>query len=709
MQFKLFFITGLMLIGFFFFSCKNNETMQTDNPLLKDYATIHQTVPFNEIETEHFHPAFLFLMEKGRNEINAIANNKNAPTFENTIIALENSIAQFNRTREILFNLNSAETNEDMQALTREISPKLTDFTNDIYLNEMLFARIKKIYEQVFETKKVKKLNPEQKMLLDYYYKNFVRQGALLDDENKLKYREITSKIAQIRVDFSKNVLAETNKYILHITNPDNLSGLPEYAINAAAAAAKRRNLDGWAFTLQGPSYSAFLKYADNRKLREEIFKAYTSRGNNNDELDNKENILMLASLRLEQAQMLGYETFADYVLEERMAQTPQKVKKFLDELFDASFPVALEELREVENLVKSLGVNDKIERWDYLYYAEKLRKLKFNLTDDMIKPYFELENVINGVFNMTNKLWGLTYKINPQIQVYHPDVKAYEVFDEDNSFLAVLYLDFHPRSSKRPGAWMTVYREQQVLNKKNIRPHVSLVCNFTAPVDGNPALLTHSEVVTFLHEFGHALHGIFSDVTYLSLAGTNVYRDFVEMPSSIMENWAYEKEWLKDVAFHYQTMEPIPDDLIKKIIDAGNFLTGYYSLRQLSFGFNDMAWHSIKSKYTGEVVEFELEAIAKTELFPEVKGASLSTSFNHIFSSEYASGYYSYKWSETLDADAFELFLENGIFDKTTAQNFRNIILSKGGTEHPLDLYVKFRGHEPSLMPLLKRSGLIR
>jgi len=696
-------LAGFLLIGILY-SCNNQNSMKESNPLLKEFKTEHQTVPFNEIKPEHFTPAFMVVMEKGRKEIDAIANNKKAPTFENTIVALENAGEQLNVVSAIFFNLFSAETNDVIQTVASEMSPLLSDYSNDIFLNETLFERVKKVYEQVFETNEVTNLTSEQKMLLEKCYKNFVRSGALLDNETKARYREVTSQLAQLTVDFGKNVLDETNKYRLHITKPDDVKGIPAFACDAAAEVARKANLEGWVFTLHAPSYSAFMKYADNRKLREEMYKAFSSKANNNNELDNKENILQQTALRLEMAQLLGYEKFSDYVLEERMAISTEKVNTFLDELLTASFPFAQKEIMEVEEFAKSLGFKDKLQRWDFSYYSEKLRASKFNLTDEMTKPYFELERVINGIFGLTNKLYGLTYKLNPNIQVYHQDVKAYEVFDEKGDFLAILYLDFHPRSSKRQGAWMTLFREQQ----KNIRPHISLVCNFTAPVEGNPALLTHSEVVTFLHEFGHALHGMLSDVTYQSLAGTNVYRDFVELPSQIMENWAVEKEWLKEVAIHYETQEPISDELIQKIIDARNFQSGHASVRQLSFGILDMAWHSITSSFSGDVEAFEKEAMAKTELFPAVKGTCMSTSFNHIFTGEYATGYYGYKWAEVLDADAYDLFIQNGTFDKKTAESFRNNILSKGGTEHPMDLYVKFRGHEPDMMPLLKRNGLI-
>ena len=681
--------------------------MDKSNPLLNEFKTPHQTPPFDKIEPEHFRPAFYAAMDKGRKDIDLIVNNKKSPTFENTIVALENSGDLLGRTTKIFFNLNAAETNDTILAVARDISPMLSEYANDISLNEKLFTKVKTVFDEMNETGAVNNLTQEQRMLLNNTYKNFVRQGALLSGDAKQRYREVTSELSQLSVNFSENLLTEMNKYKLHLTNAGDVAGLPDFAKDAAAALAQRENLEGWIFTLHAPSYQAFMKYADNRALREKLFIAYLQRCNNNDEFDNKEILRRQTALRLERAQLLGYTTFADFVLEERMAQSPEKVYSFLNELLDASLPFAKEEVREVANFAKSLGFRDELQRWDFSYYSEKLKASKFNLTDEMTKPYFELERVISGVFDLTNKLWGLTYKLNTGIPVYHPEVKPYEVFDNDGSFLSVLYLDFHPRSTKQGGAWMTDYREQHISNGKNIRPFVSLVCNFTPSVDGKPALLTHSEVNTFLHEFGHALHGMMSNVTYQSLAGTNVYRDFVELPSQIMENWSLEKEWLQQVAIHHETHETMPDELIQKIIDAGNFQSGYLSVRQLSFGFTDMAWHSLLSGYDGDIAKFEQEAIAKTELFPTIKGTCVSPSFAHIFDGGYSAGYYSYKWAEVLDADAFELFKTNGIFDRATAESFRKSVLSKGGTEPPMDLYVKFRGHEPSIEPLLERSGL--
>ncbi len=698
-------ILACLLIAGLLLSCKNNKSMNQKNPLLSDFITPYQTAPFNDIKPEHYIPAFLTAMEKGRSEIAAIIANSSAPTFSNTIETLENSGKLLGRISNIFFNINSAETNEDIQSIAREVSPLLSEYANDIWLNEALFNRVK----QVYDSKDTLNLSTEQQMLLNNTYKAFVRQGALLNESDKKRYREITGDLSKLTVEFGENVLAETNDYRLHITNENDLAGLPEHVKEAAAMLAKSENKEGWLFSLQAPSYLAFMKYADNRALREELFKAYSSRGNRNNERDNKENILKQARLRLEKARLLGYKSHADYVLEERMAQSPEKVNKFLDELFEKSFSFASNDVKEVAAFAKTQGLNEPLQRWDFSYYSEKLKSSMFDLNDEMVKPYFELTRVTDGIFNLTNKLWGLTYKHNPAIPVYHPDVKAYEVFDKDGKFLSVLYLDFHPRSSKQGGAWMTSYKEQFTENGTDSRPHISLVCNFTAPTETKPSLLTYYEVTTFLHEFGHGLHGMLSAVNYESLSGTNVYRDFVELPSQIMENWAREKEWLQEVAVHYETGETIPDQLVDKIIAAGNFQSGYFTVRQLSFGFNDMAWHNLTNEIPSDVIAFERKAMERTELFPIVEGTSLSTAFTHIFDGGYAAGYYGYKWAEVLDADAFALFKQNGIFDKTTAESFRANILSKGGTEHPMTLYVNFRGHEPSIQPLLERSGLIK
>lgn len=692
-----------LLIAQSLISCTNQEHM--NNPLLQDFKTPFETPPFEEITNAHYLPAFKEAMKQGRAEIDKIINLTDAPTFANTIEALDGSGKLLNRISSIFFNLNSAETSDSIQAIAREVSPLLSEYSNDIALNEKLFERVKKVYDQ----KESLQLTPEQNMLLEDTYKGFVRQGALLSGDAKKRYREVTSELSQVSLAFGENVLAETNDYKLHITNKEDLSGIPDQFVEDAAALAKKEEKEGWIFTLQAPSYIPFMQYADNRELREKLFKAYALRSNNNNARDNKENVLRLAHLRLEKANLLGYDSHADYVLEERMAESAETVHSFLDELFEKAYPFAQNDVKDVAKFAKSLGFKEELQRWDFSYYSDKLKTSRFSLTDEMIRPYFQLEKVKAGIFDLTHKLYGLTYKRNTDIQLYHPDVEAYEVFDEGGSHLAVLYLDFFPRSSKQGGAWMTSYRGQHKVNDEDVRPHISVVCNFTPPSENRPSLLTFTEVTTFLHEFGHALHGMLSEVTYESQSGTSVYRDFVELPSQIMENWATEEEWLNNVAVHYQTNEPIPSDMVKNIIDANKFQSGYFTVRQLSFGFTDMAWHAITDSIKTDVIGFEKAAMEKTELFPEVEGTAMSPAFSHIFNGGYAAGYYGYKWAEVLDADAFALFKENGIYDKTTAASFRHNILSKGGTEHPMTLYINFKGSEPTNEALLVRSGLVK
>ncbi len=677
--------------------------MNNNNPLLQEFSSIHQTPPFTEIRTEHYLPAFQQSMENGRREISDIIHNSSAPTFENTIEALEKSGKQLGRLSAIFFNLNSAETSDEIQRIAREVSPLLTAYSNDIWLNEQLFEKVKSVYEQ----KSALTLRPDQEKLLTDTYKAFVRRGALLSNTEKEIYRALTTELAQLSLEFGENLLAETNDYKLHVTDQKDLSGLPDAVVEAAAMLAKSENKEGWMFSLHAPSMIPFMKFADNRALREEIFRASSSRGNRGNDRDNNHIVLRQVELRLQIARLLGFNSYADYVLEERMAQSAQKVNQFLDQLFVKSFPFAQKDVEEVAAFAKKEGLEGSLQRWDFAYYSEKLKNSLFDLNEELVKPYFELQRITDGVFDLTHKLWGLTYKLNTDIPVYHPDVQAYEVFDKDGSFLSVLYMDFHPRKSKQGGAWMTSFRDQYRENGNDVRPHISIVCNFTEPTPTRPSLLTYNEVTTYLHEFGHALHGMLSNVTYESQSGTSVFRDFVELPSQIMENWAREKEWLQQVAFHYETGEPIPGELIDKIIDAGNFQSGYFTVRQLSFGFNDMAWHSVTEPVTTKPVDFEKNAMARTELFPEVDGSCMSTAFGHIFDGGYAAGYYGYKWAEVLDADAYSLFRQNGIFDKATADRFRETILSKGGTKHPMELYVDFRGSEPSIDPLLERSGL--
>lgn len=683
--------------------CKNKTDMTDNNPLLQEFNTPHQTPPFNQIQTAHYIPAFTAAMEEGRAEIKAIIDNPATPDFNNTIEALEKAGNKLSRISSIFFNLNSAETSEAIQEVAREVSPLLSEYGNDIWLNEALFAKVKTVYEQ----KDKLALSTEQATLLDNTYKGFVRRGALLNAEDKQKYRNITAELSKLSLQFGENLLAETNDYKLHITDEADLAGLPEAVREAAQQLAESEGKEGWMFSLHAPSMLPFMQYADQRELREQLFRASTKRGNQDNQNDNKANILRQAELRLAKAQLLGYRSHADYVLEERMAQSADKVNAFLNELFEKSFPFAQEDVAQVAAFAKQQGLEGELQRWDFAYYSEKLKTSLFDLNEEMTKPYFQLEKVKAGIFDLTNKLWGLSYKLNKDIPVYHPDVFAYEVYNRDEQVISVLYLDFHPRKGKQGGAWMTSFRDQHVENGQNIIPHVSVVCNFTPPTASRPSLLTFNEVTTFLHEFGHALHGMLSEVTYESLSGTSVYRDFVELPSQIMENWALEKEWLQDVAVHYQTGETMPEDLIQKIIAADNFQSGYLTVRQLSFGFNDMAWHSITEPVATDAISFEKAAMAKTELFPEVAGSCFSTAFGHIFDGGYAAGYYGYKWAEVLDADAYAVFKEKGIFDQATAESFREHILSKGGTRHPMDLYVAFRGAEPSVEALLLRSGL--
>ncbi|PRZ00284.1 peptidyl-dipeptidase Dcp [Marinilabilia salmonicolor] len=691
-------------IAFMNIACKNKSDMADNNPLLKSFNTPHQTAPFDQLTEEHFMPAFEKALKDGRADIQEIINTPEGPTFENTIEKMEKAAELLGRISSIFFNLNSAETNDKIQSIAREVSPMLSDFSNDIWLNEKLFERVKQVYEA---HKNASSLTDEQMKLLENTYKGFARRGALLNGKDKERYREISSELSRLSLQFGENVLAETNGFQLHITDEKDLSGLPGDAIEAAAQRAQKENKEGWIFTLHIPSYLPFMKYADNRELRERMFRAYTSRGNTGNDRDNNEIIKKTVALRMERAALLGHKNHADYVLTERMAKSPARVENFLNELLEASLPFAQKEVKEVEEFAKKEGFDGQLQRWDFAYYSEKLKTARFNVSDEMTKPYFQLEKVKQGIFDLTNRLYGLTYKENKEIPVYHEEVQAYEVFDEDGSFLSVLYLDFFPREGKQGGAWMTSYREQYKENGEDVRPHISVVTNFTRPTSTKPSLLTYNEVTTFLHEFGHALHGMLSDVTYESMAGTSVYRDFVELPSQIMENWAQQKEWLHDVAKHYETGGPIPGELVDNIIAAGNFQSGYATVRQLSFGMNDMAWHTIEEPINQEVAQFEKDAMERTELFPEVEGSCMSTAFGHIFDGGYAAGYYGYKWAEVLDADAFDMFLQNGIFDKTTAQKFRENILSKGGTQDPMKLYVSFRGHEPSIEPLLKRNGL--
>jgi len=694
-------ITLLILFGMTT-GYSQNEIKET-NPLLVEWNTPHQTPPFQEIKHEHFIPAIDATLKEAKDEVDTIINSTDQPTFQNTIVALEICGEKLERATSVLFNLNSAETDDEIQAITREVSPKLSEFSNYVSLDERLFGKVKSVYAQ----KDKLNLTLEDLQLLEKKYLGFMRSGANLEGDAKKRYAEITTELSQLSLKFGENVLAETNAYQLLITDKSDLAGIPESECEAAAQVAKSKGKEGWMFTLQGPSYVGFMKYADNGNLREQMYRAYTSRGFQKNDKNNEEIIRKTVNLKMEKAKLLGFKNHAEYVLAERMAENPKRVNDFLQQLHAASRPAAEKEYAEVQNFAKKQGLKEPLQRWDWGYYSEKLKNANYGFDEQQVKPYFQLEKVREGVFGLATRLYGLTFKENKAIPVYHPDATAYEVFDEDGSFLSVLYLDFFPREGKSGGAWMNDLRPESNVSGKDIRPIITIVCNFTKPTETKPSLLTFNEVTTFLHEFGHALHGMMARTIYPSQSGTNVYRDFVELPSQVMENWATQKEWLDLFAVHFETGEKIPAELVQKLIEAENFQAGYASERQLSFGMNDMAWHSITKPFEGDIVEFEQKAIAATEFFEPVNGSCLSTAFSHIFAGGYAAGYYGYKWAEVLDADAFSQFKKNGIFDKATATSFRKNILEKGGTEHPMKLYVAFRGQEPSVEPLLERSGL--
>jgi len=674
------------------------------NPLLSSFDTPFQTPPFHLIKTEHYKPAIESLIKDSREEISKIISNDEPASFNNTIEALEGTGRKLDEAAEIFFNLNSAETGEEMQQLAAEISPILTEFNNEIMQNADLFGRVKSVYDQVGQLD----LDDEQNMLLTKTYKGFIRSGANLSGADKDRFKEISMSLSKLTLKFGENVLAETNAFQLVLEDESDLAGIPTGIKAQAAAAAKEEGHEGkWLFSLQAPSYIPFVEYADKRELREKMFRAFVSKSFKGNEYDNQENIIHIVALRAELAELLGYTTYADYVLEERMAETPSKVNAFLQELLDKSLAKAQKEVEEIKEFISEIGDDIKLERWDWSYYAQKLKKSKFDLNDEMLRPYFKLENSLDGIFKIAQKLYGLEFVENKDIPVYHKDVKAYEVKDEHGDHLSVFYADFFPRKGKRGGAWMTSFRGQWK-DEIDHRPVVSIVCNFTPPTEDKPSLLTYDEVNTLFHEFGHALHGMLANGKYKSISGTSVFWDFVELPSQIMENWLGEKECLDLFAHHYETGDVIPADLVQKIKDSSKFHAAYQTLRQLSFGMMDLAWHSIKKDTEiKDVKSFESNATAKTELMNPVEGTCMSTQFSHIFHGGYGAGYYSYKWAEVLDADAFSLFKEKGIFDKETAKSFKENILSKGGSEHPMKLYKKFRGQEPSLDALLERSGL--
>lgn len=672
------------------------------NPLLVESTAPHGAPQFTQITNEHYKPAFEQAVREARADIAAIVGNAQAPTFANTIEALEFSGRRLDRISNIFFNLNEAHTNDTMQALALELSPMLTEFSNDVSLDPKLFARVKAVYDR----RESLGLNAEQRRLLEKTYKGFARSGAALSDGDKKIYRELTARLSELSLQFNQNSLAATNAFTLHVTDPAVVEELPDFVREGMAAEAKERGLDGWVVTLQIPSMVPFMTYSSNRALKEKLWRAYNTRCVGG-EFDNSAIVEEIADKRLQLAGLLGYETYADYVLEERMAESSPTVNAFLAELLDRAVEAARRDVETVAGYARAQGFDAELMPWDFGYYSEKLKHERYELSEELTKPYFQLENVRRGMFELANRLYGITLRENPEIPVYHPDVKAYEVFDADGSFLAVLYMDFFPRASKRGGAWMTEFRQQGVENGVETRPLISVVYNFTKPTDSLPSLLTFDEVTTMLHEFGHALHGIFAAGTYPSLTGTAVYRDFVELPSQIMENWAYEKEFLDLFAVDYRTGEKMPAELIRRILDAKNYLAAYSHIRQVAYGLCDMAWHSISEPVKMPVVDFEKKAIARAQVLPYVDGQCTSTSFGHIFSGGYAAGYYSYKWAEVLEADAFSLFKEKGIFDRETAASFRENILSKGGSEHPMKLYVRFRGHKPDTQALFDKMGI--
>ena len=683
-------------------SCMNSN----NNPFYSEYKTPHETVPFDKIKLEHYEPAIMEGIKQHAAEVEAIITNPEAPTFENTIVALEYAGALLDRVVTVFFTLNSAETSDEMQALAQKISPVLTEHSNNISLDERLFARVKAVYE----TTDMSTLTTEEQRLLQKSYDGFARNGANLSEEGKAKYRELTTALSKATLDFGQNMLKATNAYSLNITDSTRLKGMPESALEAAAQTAKEKGHEGWTFTLHAPSYSPVMTYCEDRDLRRELYMAYNTQNVQDNENNNEELVKKIANLRLAIAQLLGYESHAEYVLVNRMAENATNVNQLLDQLLAAYLPAAKEEVKAVQEMAaRTEGKDFELMPWDWSFYAEKLRVEKYSLNDEMVRPYFKLENVTNGVFGLATRLYGITFVENKDIPVFHPDVKAYDVLDKDGSYLAVIYTDFFPRAGKRSGAWMTGFKEQYKKDGVDSRPHVSITMNFTKPTDTKPALLTLDEAETFLHEFGHALHGIFSATTYPSVGGTNVYRDFVELPSQIMENFLPKKEFLATFAYHYETGELIPDELIERIVRAQNYNVAYACIRQLSFGLLDMAWYSRTTPFDGDVKAYEQEAWAPTQLLPIVEGTNMTTRFGHIMSGGYSAGYYSYKWSEMLDADAFALFEEKGIFNEEVATSFRENILSRGASEHPKELYRRFRGQDATIDAMMKRDGIVK
>ena len=674
--------------------------MSQPNPLLEDF----NTPPFHLIKNEHFLPAFQNAMAQAKSEIKQIKEQQEAATFENTIAALDYAGKLLSQISSIFFNLNAAETNPEMQEIAQEVSPLLSAFNNDLSLDPDLFARVLEVQKQ----KDSLGLDKESERLLDKTYKSFVRNGALLSSQEQEELRKIDSRLSSLQLSFGNHVLADTNAFEMHLTDKEALEGLPESAVNAAAELAKSKDKKGWLISLSYPSYVPFMKFSSRRDLREKLYKAFTSKGFQDNSNNNEAIVLELVKLRQQRAQLLGYENHAQYVLEERMAKSPTKVKDFLNHLLEKALPAAKREFEELSAFAKEkLGISD-LQKWDSAYVSEKWRQQRFNFDEELLKPYLALDASVKGVFEVARKLFGLRFEQDTNIPVYHSEVKAYKVYDEKNNFISYFYTDFHPRPGKRDGAWMTSFRSQYTENGENFRPQVAIVCNFSRPTKNTPALLTFSELTTLFHEFGHALHGMLANTRYPSLSGTSVSWDFVELPSQLMENWCYEEEALALFAKHYENQSDIPMEMVQKIKDQATFLEGMATLRQLSFGMLDMAWHSTAAPDIKEVSAFEKEAFAGTDLFPEVTGSAMSTAFSHIFQGGYAAGYYSYKWAEVLDADAFAHFKASGIFNTEVARSFKEHILSKGGSEDPMDLYIKFRGAAPKPEALLKRAGLL-
>ena len=678
------------------------------NPFLEPYGTLHDTVPFDRIRLEDYEEAFMEGIRRDNEYLEKTINNPEKPTFDNTILNPfdegDGYYDLLDRVSTVFFNLLSAETNDDMDALAQKMQPILTKHANDMRLNPQLFERIRKVHLHH------RRLTPEEQMLLNNCYEGFVRSGALLDEEGKARLRQLTEEASMLSLQFSQNLLKENKAYTLHITDEAQLDGLPDTAREAARQTAKEQDKEGWVFTLDMPSYSPFMTYSTQRELRKQMYMARNTVCTHDNSENNIAICKRLINLRREIAQLLGYKTYADYVLKRRMATNVRHVYRLLDDLVDAYKPTAVKEQKELKKMFKKDNSQLKMQPWDAGFYTHKLQMKKYNLDAEMLRPYFELSKVIDGVFGLANRLYGITFKENKDIPVYHPDVKAYEVFDKDGSYLAVFYADFHPRKGKQGGAWMTEYQGQWITKKgENVRPHVSVVMNLTKPTDEKPALLTLGEVETFLHEFGHSLHGMFANTRFESLSGTNVWWDFVELPSQFMENFAVEKDFLRTFAFHYETGEPLPDELIRRIVKSRNFMAATACLRQVSFGLLDMAYYTQREEFTADIPTFEKRAWKKAILGEQLKDTCMTVQFSHIMAGGYAAGYYSYKWAEVLDADAFSVFKRHGIFDRKTAQSFRDNILSKGGTEHPMTLYKRFRGGEPTIDALLKRNGIKR